>query len=150
MTEGTSWPAARTLSGELLGQALSSVKCRVGMGAPCVGAEILPFVLIFAFTSSSIPAILASAAISPRLTASHPNSAVKRGRVEAVLRWGTTREGSMLYFFLCSLSPLLLSFASTEVVPPTYLPTTSSPLLSSIPCPPATRTPFTLSTLCKP
>ena len=37
--------------------------------------------------------------ISPRLTASHPNSEVKRGRARAVLRWGTTREGQMLHVF---------------------------------------------------
>ena len=39
------------------------------------------------------------AAISPWLTASHPNSEVKQGRVAVVLRWGTTREGAMLHLF---------------------------------------------------
>ena len=53
-----------------------------------------------------------SAATSPRLTASHSNSEVKRGRVQVVLRWGTTREGWMLYFspFFMTL-PVSLFFA---------------------------------------
>ena len=40
-----------------------------------------------------------SAAISTRLTASHPNSEVKLVRAGVVLRWGTTREGPVLRFF---------------------------------------------------
>ena len=43
---------------------------------------------------------ISSPAISPRLTASHPNSEVKLGRVGVVLRWGTAREGPMLDFFV--------------------------------------------------
>ena len=43
---------------------------------------------------------LSSAAISTRLTASHPNSEVKLVRAGVVLRWGTTREGPVLRFFL--------------------------------------------------
>ena len=50
--------------------------------------------------------MLASAAISLRLTASHPNSEVKRGRAEVVLRWGTTREGSVLHFFFARAAHL--------------------------------------------
>ena len=38
------------------------------------------------------------AAISSRLTASHPNSEVKLDRAGVVLRWGTTREGPVLLF----------------------------------------------------
>ena len=41
-----------------------------------------------------------SAAISTRLTASHPNSEVKLVRAGVVLRWGTTREGPVLRFCL--------------------------------------------------
>ena len=33
----------------------------------------------------------------PERTASYSHSEVKQVRVEAVLHWGTTREGSMLY-----------------------------------------------------
>ena len=44
---------------------------------------------------------LISAAISTRLTASHPNSEVKLVRAGVVLRWGTTREGPVLRFFFC-------------------------------------------------
>eukprot|EP00967_Tisochrysis_lutea_P052235 scaffold64698_cov35-Tisochrysis_lutea.AAC.2 len=40
------------------------------------------------------------AAISPWVTASHPNSAVKQGRAQVVLRWGTTREGWVLHVIL--------------------------------------------------
>ena len=98
---------------------------------------------LFALTSSSIPAPLTSAAISPRLTASHPNSEVKRGRVEAVLRWGTTREGSMLYFFFSSLSPLSPLFCSAELV--CHLPVCLPSDPPSSPLPSLTRTPFTLS-----
>ena len=43
--------------------------------------------------------VLVSAAISTRLTASHPNSEVKLVRAGVVLRWGTTREGPVLRFF---------------------------------------------------
>ena len=43
-----------------------------------------------------------SAAISAWLTASHPKSEVKLVRAGVVLRWGTTREGSVLRFsFFC-------------------------------------------------
>ena len=42
-----------------------------------------------------------SAAISTRLTASHPNSEVKLVRAGVVLRWGTTREGPVLRFLFC-------------------------------------------------
>ena len=41
-----------------------------------------------------------SAAISAWLTASHPNSEVKQVRAGVVLRWGTTREGPVLRFFV--------------------------------------------------
>ena len=43
-------------------------------------------------------ALYTSAAISTRLTASHPNSEVKLVRAGVVLRWGTTREGPVLRF----------------------------------------------------
>ena len=45
------------------------------------------------------------AAISSRLTASHPNSEVKLDRAGVVLRWGTTREGPVLLFLLDAHSP---------------------------------------------
>ena len=65
--------------------------------------------------------VLASAAISPRLTASHPNSEVKRGRARAVLRWGTTREGRVLHFSAFALSfcfylSFLLSFLAARPI----------------------------------
>jgi hypothetical protein len=41
--------------------------------------------------------VLAYAAISSRVTASHPNSEVKLDRARVVLRWGTTREGRVLH-----------------------------------------------------
>ena len=44
-----------------------------------------------------------SAAISTRLTASHPNSEVKLVRAGVVLRWGTTREGPVLRFYVFHL-----------------------------------------------
>ena len=46
-------------------------------------------------------AFFVSAAISTRLTASHPNSEVKLVRAGVVLRWGTTREGPVLRFLFC-------------------------------------------------
>ena len=46
-----------------------------------------------------ITMLFVSAAISTRLTASHPNSEVKLVRAGVVLRWGTTREGPVLRFF---------------------------------------------------
>ena len=54
--------------------------------------------------------ILSLAATSPRVT--HPNSEVKLGRVQVVLRWGTTREGWMLQVFFVSsvFVCILLSF----------------------------------------
>ena len=51
----------------------------------------------------SVPARLISAAISAWLTASHPNSEVKQVRAGVVLRWGTTREGPVLRFFVLFL-----------------------------------------------
>ena len=50
------------------------------------------------------------AAISSRVTASHPNSAVKLDRARVVLRWGTTREGRVLHIFLFSLHVIWLYF----------------------------------------
>ena len=50
-----------------------------------------------------------SAAISTRLTASHPNSEVKLVRAGVVLRWGTTREGPVLRFSFV-LRKVLLRF----------------------------------------
>ena len=60
----------------------------------------------------------ASAAISTRLTASHPNSEVKLVRAGVVLRWGTTREGPVLRFFFrfrgsCCCAFLFLFFFGT-------------------------------------
>ena len=46
---------------------------------------------------------LPCAAISSRVTASHPNSAVKLDRARVVLRWGTTREGRVLHIFYFGL-----------------------------------------------
>ena len=63
-------------------------------------------------------AFRASAAISTRLTASHPNSEVKLVRAGVVLRWGTTREGPVLRFFFrfcgsCCCAFLFLFFFGT-------------------------------------
>ena len=59
-----------------------------------------------------------SAATSPRLTASHSNSEVKRGRVQVVLRWGTTREGWMLYFcnFPCFLTKAVVGLNYHDIL----------------------------------
>ena len=43
--------------------------------------------------------LIAHAAISPWVTASHSNSEVKQGRVSAVPAWGTSWEGDMLHVF---------------------------------------------------
>ena len=56
-------------------------------------------------------AISISAAISTRLTASHPNSEVKLVRAGVVLRWGTTREGPVLRFFFRFEDGALLFFS---------------------------------------
>ena len=53
-------------------------------------------------------ALSTSAAISTRLTASHPNSEVKLVRAGVVLRWGTTREGPVLRFFFCFVQAFFL------------------------------------------
>ena len=54
-----------------------------------------------------ITIVSVSAAISTRLTASHPNSEVKLVRAGVVLRWGTTREGPVLRFCCFALSDTL-------------------------------------------
>ena len=55
-----------------------------------------------------------SAAISTRLTASHPNSEVKLVRAGVVLRWGTTREGPVLRFFFRFAEGGFFSFSATS------------------------------------
>ena len=66
---------------------------------------------------ASAPSALCAWVASRPQTASHPNSEVKLGRVQVVLRRGTTREGWMLQVFLfllclfvfCCLFPFSLS-----------------------------------------
>ena len=53
-----------------------------------------------------------SAAISAWLTASHPKSEVKLVRAGVVLRWGTTREGSVLRFSFFCFSLFFFHFSS--------------------------------------
>ena len=64
--------------------------------------------------------MLPSAAISTRLTASHPNSEVKLVRAGVVLRWGTTREGPVLRF--CDFFSFFFSFGRCAEGPAALLP----------------------------
>ena len=54
------------------------------------------FALFSECSTKTTPLTLLHAAISSRVTASHPNSEVKLDRDRVVLRWGTTREGRLL------------------------------------------------------
>ena len=70
-----------------------------GKGSVVVAREVLEVVVLGVVVAAAavVLDVNKDAAISPWLTASHPNSEVKQGRVAVVLRWGTTREGAMLH-----------------------------------------------------